>query len=201
MKPAALRAPSPEYFATAQELYRWLARHHATAPELWVGFHKKQPGKTFLTYAQALDEALCFGWIDGVRKSVDADRYTIRFTPRTARSKWSAVNIRRLTELEAEGRVHDAGRAAFAKRDRNSAAAYSHENKDVVLPAAAAAQLRANAKAWAFFQAQPPSYRRAATWWIVSAKRLETQARRLAQLIQASARERRVPPLRRPGQD
>ena len=112
MKPAALRAPSPEYFATAQELYRWLARHHATAPELWVGFHKKQPGKTFLTYAQALDEALCFGWIDGVRKSVDADRYTIRFTPRTARSKWSAVNIRRLTELEAEGRVHDAGRAA-----------------------------------------------------------------------------------------
>ena len=189
-------APSPQYFRTPAELRRWFAKHHATASELWVGFLKKRPGVKTLLYLEAVDEALCVGWIDGVRKSVDAERYTNRFTPRTARSKWSAVNIRRAAALEAEGRMTAAGRAAFAKRDAGGAAQYSYERQTAALPDEALAEFRRDKKAWAFFTAAAPSYQRAATWWVVSARRDETKALRLQQLIADSGRGLRVAPLR-----
>lgn len=192
-------APSPRYFRTAAELRRWFTRHHATASELWIGFFKKRPGVKALLYPEAVDEALCVGWIDGVRKSVDAERYTNRFTPRAARSKWSAVNIRRVAELEAEGRMTAAGRAAFAKHDAAGAAQHSHGLRTAELPAHAVTEFRRHKKAWAFFSAAAPSYQRAAAWWIISAKRDETKASRLQQLIADSDRGLRVPPLRPPG--
>lgn len=191
-------APSPRYFRSKAALRAWFIRNHDGASELWVGFHKKQPGVRTMTYPEAVDEALCFGWIDGVRKSVDAGRYTNRFTPRKQRSKWSAVNIRRVEQLEAAGRMHPAGRAAFARRDASGAQLYSHERESVEMPAPAAAELRRHKEAWAFFSAQAPSYRRAVAWWIVSAQRDDTKARRLAQLVRDSAEGLRVAPLRRP---
>jgi uncharacterized protein YdeI (YjbR/CyaY-like superfamily) len=140
-----------------------------------------------LTYRQALDEALCFGWIDGVRRTMDQDSFCVRFTPRKAKSKWSAVNVRRAKELEAEGRMHPAGAAAFAARDRGSAGA-SFEEKPRKFDSRFARALRANRRAWEFFRAQAPWYQRTSTFWVMEAKREETRARRLAELISSSAR-------------
>jgi len=180
------------YFASAQELHDWLDQHHGDTAEVLVGFYKVDSGRAGLTYAQALDEALCFGWIDGVRKRVDAERYTIRFTPRKPGSVWSAVNLRRAAELEAAGRLQPAGLRAYHERAPQKVQQYSYENRPQDLPEEYQEQFRANPTAWEFFSAQPPSYRRTATWFVVSAKQEETRQRRLAQVIEAAAQGKRL---------
>lgn len=166
---------------------------------LLLGFHKKGSGQGGITYAEALDEALAFGWIDGVRKSLGAESYTIRFTPRRAGSIWSDVNTRRVGELAAMERMAPPGLAAFAARDEAKSRQYSHEQRSHGLDPAYEAQLQANPTAWAFWQAQPPGYRRNASWWVMSAKREETRQKRLATLIEDSAAGRRIAAVLSPG--
>jgi uncharacterized protein YdeI (YjbR/CyaY-like superfamily) len=180
------------YFTSPAELRAWFAVNHARARELWVGFYKKSSGKPSVTYAEALDEALCVGWIDGVRKRVDDDRYVIRFTPRKPGSYWSAVNTRKAEALRARGRMRAAGLAMFEARDPERTKRYSFEREGASLPPAFERAFRKNRSAWEFFQAQPPSYRKPVTWWIVSAKQDETKQRRLAKLIEACAGGRRL---------
>jgi uncharacterized protein YdeI (YjbR/CyaY-like superfamily) len=181
----------PTYFRTPAEFRRWLEKHHGDTAELLVGLHKKGSGEPSLTYPEALDEALCFGWIDGVRKSVDETRYTIRFTPRKPDSKWSAVNIRKAEALKAAGRMRPPGLAAFDGRNP-AKAGYSFEERPHDLDPAYEARFRAHSKAWAHFQAQPPGYRRTAIFWVMSAKKDETRLRRLGQLIEISAQGERL---------
>jgi uncharacterized protein YdeI (YjbR/CyaY-like superfamily) len=184
----------PIFFASAAEWRAWLAANHATATEVLFGFHKVATGRAGVTYQEALDEALAFGWIDGVRRG-GAEHWTIRFTPRKPKSIWSAVNIRRVGELSALGKMHPAGMAAFAARDPARQKRYSYENRNVALAAEYEKQFRADRKAWAWFEAMPPSYRRPATWWVMSAKQEETRQRRLATLIADSAAGRKIKPL------
>jgi uncharacterized protein YdeI (YjbR/CyaY-like superfamily) len=155
--------------------------------ELWVGFYKKASGKRGITYAEAVDQALCFGWIDGIKKRVDEQGYTHRFSPRTSKSVWSVVNTRRAEELKRLGLMHAAGLAAFERRDPAKSGLYSFENPSVSLPPPLARQFKANKQAWLFFEAQPPGYRRIAISWVVSAKQDATRERRLALLVHASA--------------
>jgi uncharacterized protein YdeI (YjbR/CyaY-like superfamily) len=190
-------AARPRFFVTPEKLRAWFEQHHATSEELLLGYHKVGTGKRSVTWAESVDEALCFGWIDGVRRSIDDGRYTIRFTPRRARSVWSRKNLARYAELEAEGRVHASGRRTFDARDEELTGQYSFEQDKAEFTREQARTFRANRKAWAFFQSQPPSYRTPATWWVVSAKKEETRARRLATLIDDSARGERIKPLRR----
>jgi len=185
----------PVFFRSGAELRRWLERHHETETELLVGFHKKGAPRAGITYREALDEALCFGWIDGVRRSVDDDSYSIRFTPRTPRSTWSVVNTDRMRELIAAGLVAPAGLVAFERRDEERSRQYSYEARTRPLDSAYERELRANARAWEFFDAQPPSYRRLAAWWIMSAKQEATRRRRLATLVDCSAAGTRIPGL------
>ena len=181
----------PKYFATPAGFREWLERHHEQESELWVGFHKKTSGTPSITWPESVDEALCFGWIDGIRKTVDENRYMIRFTPRKPKSNWSAVNIGRVAELKKLGRMKPAGLKAFeervAKRD------YAYES---ARPAEFSAELerkfRTNRKAWAFFEAQAPYYRRTLTFWVMTAKKEETRLSRLEKLIAASAAGKRV---------
>ena len=181
-------APAVTYFATPAAWRRWLEVHHATAPELLVGFHKKGSGQPSITWPEAVDGALCFGWIDGVRRRIDDTRYSIRFTPRRARSIWSAVNVGRVAALTASGLMTPAGLRAFAGRSDARTGIYAFEQHEAaVLAPADEKRLRANQKAWAFFQARPPSYQRTVTWWITSAKQEATRQRRLTALIDDSA--------------
>ena len=167
--------------------------------ELTVGFHKKGSGLPSITWPEAVDQALCFGWIDGVRKSIDDTSYTIRFTPRKPRSIWSAVNIARAQALQGDGLMHPAGIAAFAARSEDRSAVYSFEQKGAVaLDADLEAEFRTNTVAWDFFRTQAPSYRKAAIWWVISAKKDETKRKRLAALIDDSAQRRTVPSLTPP---
>jgi uncharacterized protein YdeI (YjbR/CyaY-like superfamily) len=182
------------YFDSAADLRRWLQEHHDRAPELLIGFHRKSSGRAGLTYAEAVEEALCFGWIDGITRRVDLGRYAIRLTPRKARSDWSLINTRRAAQLVKEGRMTPAGLRAYESRDRTRSA-YSYEQRFQPLESDQEATFRRNARAWDFFQAQPPSYRRAATLWVISAKREDTRQRRLAILIEHSRRGERIPPL------
>jgi len=188
----------PAFFASAAEFHSWLERHHDSETALLVGLYKRATGRG-LTYPEALDEALAFGWIDGVRKRLDDEAYTIRFTPRKPKSVWSAINIKRVKQLTAEGRMQPAGLRAFAGRDEKKARQYSYERETQALDPALAAELRANRKASAFFEAQPPGYRKIATFWIMSAKQEATRARRLAHLIERSASGERID-LLKPGQ-
>ncbi len=198
MKPSD-RALKPVYFESAAAFRRWLAKHHATETELFVGFLKKSSGRRSLTYVEALDEALCFGWIDGVRLSLDAHRWVQRFTPRKAKSVWSLVNVRKVEALVAAGRIAPAGTRAFQAREERRTGLYSFEQgQEPKLGRAELRAFRAKAKAWAFFQAQPPGYERTATFWVMSAKKPETKHRRLAQLIEDSAKGRRLGMLSRP---
>lgn len=186
------------FFATPADLREWLEHNHATAQELWAGFYKKGTGRPSITWPESVDEALCFGWIDGIRKGIDDTSYTIRFTPRKPSSIWSTVNIRRVGELAELGRMQPAGLAAFAKRKEEKSGIYSHEQRDAaVLEAESEQQFRANQAAWEFFQAQPASYRKAAIWWVVSAKQEVTRHKRLATLIDDSAHSRTIAPLTR----
>jgi uncharacterized protein YdeI (YjbR/CyaY-like superfamily) len=182
----------PIFFAAPADLRKWLQRHHATAKELWVGFHRKHVGKPSITWPESVDEALCVGWIDGIRKRIDEESYAIRFTPRRRRSIWSAVNIRRAVTLTNEKRMQPAGLAAFKARIENRSGIYSYEQRSEQLPEPFAETLRQNPAAWKFFQAQPPWYRKTIGWWVVSAKREETRSRRLEKLIAESAGGRRL---------
>jgi len=179
------------FFESSADFRRWLVLHHENASELQVGFYKKGSGKPSITYLEALDEALCFGWIDGVRRGLDADSYTSRFTPRRRNSFWSLVNIRRATELSALGLMQPPGLRAFEERDQERSERYTAERGSHVFDPEYHREFEENPAAWTFFQSQPPSYRRAATWWVMNAKRPETRRRRLAALIEASADGRR----------
>lgn len=182
---------SSAIFFTSPEQWRdWLHRHHATETEVLVGFHKVATRKPTLTWPQSVDEALCYGWIDGRRTGVDETRYTIRFTPRKATSTWSAVNIKRVAELEAEGRMQPAGRDAFARRKEHRSGTYSYEQRPEAFDGAMLATFRKAKGAFRYFEAQAASYRRAAIWWVISAKQEATRERRLAHLIEVSAEGR-----------
>jgi len=177
----------PTGFRTAAAFRAWLERHHATARELDVRLWKTHAQDRGMGYAEALDEALCFGWIDGVRRSIDADSFRIRFTPRKRGSRWSLVNVRHAERLVAAGRMHAAGLAAFRARDPDDPRRYAFETRPVSLSPAFARKLRANAAAWKYFASTPPWYRRVVSFWVMSAKQEETRARRLAHLIERSA--------------
>jgi uncharacterized protein YdeI (YjbR/CyaY-like superfamily) len=188
---------APTFFATPAAFRRWLARHHDITAELWVGFYKKATGKPSITWPEAVDELLCFGWIDGVRRSLDARSYAIRITPRRPGSIWSIVNTRRAEELLRCGLMDTAGVMAFCGRDKEKSERYSFERLRVRLRPAHRKQFRANLSAWDYFQSQPPGYRKTATWWVLSAKQETTQQKRLSTLIADSAAGRRIGPLRR----
>jgi uncharacterized protein YdeI (YjbR/CyaY-like superfamily) len=189
----------PTFFERPEDFRAWLGEHHDTARELWVGFRKKGSGQPSITWPEAVDEALCFGWIDGIRKSIDETSYANRFTPRKRTSNWSAINVARVTELTKQGRMRPAGLAAFEERTERKTGVYSYENRHQArLDDDAERTFRANEAVWAFFQSQPPSYRQTAIFWVVSAKREETRARRLATLIDCSEKSERIPALRRP---
>lgn len=176
----------PTFFETPDAFRAWLQAHHQSATELSVGFRKRGTGLPSITWPEAVDQALCFGWIDGVRHSIDAESYRIRFTPRRPKGIWSQVNIRRIEDLRAQGLVHPAGLAAFeAGKGRTNE--YSHERGEQALSDAETAQFQANQTAWAKFQAFPPSYRRVAIHRVVTAKGAETRAKRMAILIDACA--------------
>ena len=178
----------PTFFATPADFRKWLEKNHAATTELLVGFHKVDSGKPSITWPESVDQALCFGWIDGVRKRIDEHSYTIRFTPRKPTSIWSSVNIKRFGELTEQGVVRPAGEQAFARRIDAKSGIYAYEQRsNPQLDGALEAKFRANRKAWEFFQAQPPGYRRVATWYVISAKREETRESRLATLIKVSA--------------
>lgn len=181
-----------KFFKTPGDFRKWLERHHATERELWVGYYKKDSGKPSITWPESVDQALCFGWIDGIRKSVDALSYATRFTPRRKKSIWSAVNIKRVQELTAQGLMQPAGLAAFAARTENRSGIYAYEQRTGKLAAPYEKKLRQNKAAWDFFQAQTPSYRKLASWWVVSAKKEETRLKRLAKLIEDSAHGRKL---------
>ena len=187
------------YFVTPAKFRSWLAKNHTSEVELWVGFYKKGSGIESITWPQSVDEALCYGWIDGIRKNVDATRYTIRFTPRNAKSNWSAVNVRRVAELTKLGLMRSSGLKAFRLGDRKKSRQYSYEREHVKFGPVLEKNLKANSRAWLFFEKQPPSYRKVATWWVVSAKKEETKLKRLSQLIRDSAAGRRIAQLARPG--
>jgi uncharacterized protein YdeI (YjbR/CyaY-like superfamily) len=189
----------PTYFPTPAAFRAWLAEHHASATELVVGFHKAGTGTPSMTWTESVREALCFGWIDGVRKRVDDARYTIRFTPRKKGSIWSAVNVKHVEELMAAGLMQPAGLTAFEARKDARTGVYSFEQGTVELPAPYVALFRKQKKAWAWFEAAPPSYRTPAMWWVISAKREDTRERRLQQLIECSAEGLRLPHLRPSG--
>ena len=187
----------PTFFTTPVKFRQWLRKNHASATELWVGLHKKGSGKPSMSWPESVDQALCFGWIDGLRKSCDSESYMIRFTPRKSTSTWSAVNTKRVQELIRLGLMQPAGTKAFDGRDAEKSNRYSFEQKHVLLQPAYEKQFRTNRRAWEFFQSQPPSYRKTATWWVVSAKQESTRQRRLATLISDSKAGRRIAPLRR----
>jgi uncharacterized protein YdeI (YjbR/CyaY-like superfamily) len=186
------------YFRSAAEFRRWLEANHATSTEIWLGFYKKASGRRGITSAEALDEALCFGWIDGVRHGVDAERYANRYSPRTPRSYWSEINTKRALELIDEGRMRPAGLAAFERRDVARTKEYSFEQKRAALSPEQERAFRRNRSAWRFWEAQPQGYRRTASWWVISAKREDTRARRLTVLIEHAARGERIPALTPP---
>lgn len=179
-------------FKSAAGFRAWLDKHHADATELWVGFYKKASGRIGLTYDEAVEEALCFGWIDGIKKRVDELSYCHRFSPRQRRSVWSRINLARVRRLKRAGRMKPAGLRAFAAREANRSGTYSFENAPRELSADERRLFAADRVAWKFFGQQPPGYRRVAVWWIHSAKRPETRARRLQALIADSRRGRRL---------
>jgi uncharacterized protein YdeI (YjbR/CyaY-like superfamily) len=184
-------------FPTAAAFRAWLETNHATADALWVGYFRKATGKTSLTYPEAVEEALCFGWIDGITFRVDDEVHTNRFTPRRRGSSWSTPNIEKVAELKRAGRMHPAGLKAFEQRDRRRDMPRMRDHPlRQQLPAKVEARIRANATAWAWWEAQPPSFHKRAAYWIQSAKQQATRDRRLAALIEDAAAGRMVKALR-----
>ena len=183
---------APRFFRSQKAFRAWLEKHHATAPELWVGFYRKASGKGGLTYPESVDEALCFGWIDGVKKRVDEASYMHRFTPRKRDSYWSAVNTKRFKQLVKSGVVAPPGLDAFERRDRKKTEKYSFERKSAAFDPVVERAFKANADAWAFFSAQPPGYQRLLTFWVMSAKQESTRLHRLGMLAAKSAKGERL---------
>ena len=191
-KSKAENRPEPTFFARPADFRKWLKKHHASADRLLVGFWKVGSGEPSITWPESVDEALCFGWIDGVRKRIDDVSYTIRFSPRKRTSIWSAVNIKRVAELSAAGLMQPAGLAAFGLKRENRSGIYAYEQRRDHLDPPYEASFKQNPAAWKFFEAQPASYRKVACWWVVSAEKEETRLRRLATLIDDSANSRRL---------
>jgi uncharacterized protein YdeI (YjbR/CyaY-like superfamily) len=194
-------SPSPQphdihFFATPEELRDWFDANYETADELWVGYYRKATGRPSVDWSQAVDEALCVGWIDGVRRSLDDSSFVQRFTPRRKGSTWSAVNVAKVAALTDQGRMRPAGTAAFEARTAANTAIYSYERAAAAFTPEEEARLRAETDAWADWEARPPSYRRAVTHWVTSAKGAATRARRLDALIADSAAGRKVGPMR-----
>lgn len=181
-----------KFFKSPKDFRRWLENNHANKQELWVGYHKKSSGEPSINWPESVDEALCFGWIDGIRKSVDDFRYTIRFTPRRRGSIWSAVNIKRAQKLSDKGLMKPAGMAAFKARKENRSGIYSYEQRSATLDGQYERRLKKNKAAYDFFYAQPPSYRKAIGWWVVTAKQEGTRLKRLDKLIRESQRGKRL---------
>ena len=182
----------PEFFQTPADFGTWLEKNHATATEPWVGFYKKDSGKPSITWLESVDQALCFGWIDGIRKGVDEISYRIRFTPRRRGSIWSAINIKRAKELVRQKQMRPTGLKAFTARIENKSGIYSYEQRSTELKQPYAKLLKKNKAASNFFKKQPPSYRKMIGWWIISAKKEETRMARLAKLISESAKGKRL---------
>jgi uncharacterized protein YdeI (YjbR/CyaY-like superfamily) len=182
----------PKFFRTPADFRKWLEKNHASARELWVGFYRKDSGKPSITWPESVDEALCFGWIDGIRKRVDEFSYKIRFTPRRRGSIWSAINIKRAQVLKKQKRMRLAGLKAFAAKIENKSGIYSYEQLPAELPARYGRMLKKNKVASDFFKEQPPGYRKMMSWYIVSAKKEETRLMRLSKLIAASAKRKRL---------
>jgi uncharacterized protein YdeI (YjbR/CyaY-like superfamily) len=182
-------------FETVKDLRAWFEASHETAPEAFIGFYRKGVDKPSVTYAQIVEEALCFGWIDGITFRVDDEVTANRYTPRRPTSNWSAINIAKVAELRAAGRMHPAGIRAFDERDRRKDAVYSYEQPEVVLPAPLMKRLRADKDAWRTWESETPSYRRGVTHWVMAAKRPETRERRFTTLIADSAAGRRIGPM------
>lgn len=188
----------PTFFPTPNEFRNWLAQNHAKSEELVVGFYKKGAGRQSMTWPESVAEALCFGWIDGIRRSYDDDSYTIRFTPRRPTSTWSAINIKLVERLIAEKRMRAAGLKAFHARKAEKSAVYSYENRPQRFDPAMERIFKTNKQAWKYFEAQPPWYRRTCVYWVTSAKKEETRAKRLATLISDSVKGRWIGPMKRP---
>jgi uncharacterized protein YdeI (YjbR/CyaY-like superfamily) len=183
---------NPKFFRTSRDFESWLEKNHTTSTELWVGFYKRDSGKPSITWPDSVDQALCFGWIDGIRKRVDEISYQIRFTPRRHGSIWSAINIKRAEELAKQERMRPAGLKAFAARIDNRSGIYSYEQRTTELAEPYATHLKKNKAAWSFFEKQPPSYQKMIGWWIVSGKKEQTRMARLAKLISESAKGKRL---------
>ncbi len=181
----------PVYFSSPAEFRAWLEKHHDSAAELWVGYYRRATGTPSITWPESVDQALCFGWIDGVRKTVDENRYMIRFTPRKTRSNWSTVNIKKVAELTKLGLMKPAGMKVFEEREAKREYSYEQTQQTELAPEYAK-EFRANRKAWAFFEAQAPSYQRTLKFWVMNAKKEETQRARLKKLIDTSAAGKRV---------
>ncbi|MEP1093620.1 MAG: YdeI/OmpD-associated family protein [Cyclobacteriaceae bacterium] len=187
----------PTFFSTPDDFRKWLSKNHEVKTELWVGYYKKATKKASITWPESVDQALCFGWIDGIRKRIDDEAYMIRFTPRKSTSHWSNVNITKIKELKKEGLVEKAGLLAWKKRKPERTAQASHEQKKVVLDPTFESEIRKNKKATEFFfEKMAPSYRKQTVWWVMSAKKEETRLKRLGILIESSEKEELVPPLR-----
>ncbi len=195
--PAPKNAAKPTFFARPADFRKWLEANHESETELLVGLHKRDSGRVSMTWPESVSEALCFGWIDGVRRRIDDDSYSIRFTPRKSSSIWSTVNSKKMQELIAEERVHPAGLRAFGRRSAEKSDVYAYENRSsAVLDAALEKEFRRNRAAWKFFETCPPWYKRTAIWRVISAKRPDTRARRLAELIECCAAKKGIPTLR-----
>jgi uncharacterized protein YdeI (YjbR/CyaY-like superfamily) len=186
---------NPIFFKSVVEYRAWLEKNHESVQELWIGYWKKATGKPSMTWNDTVDESLCFGWIDGIRKSIDADSFKQRVTPRRATSIWSEINIRKVAALVSDGRMRPAGLAAFEKRDQTRKYSYEQLRATLVLGPEREAKIQKNRKAWEFFQKQPPGYKRLATWYVMSAKLEPTREKRLARVIRESAAGRRLVPM------
>jgi uncharacterized protein YdeI (YjbR/CyaY-like superfamily) len=184
--------PKAQFFKTPAAFRAWLRKNHRKATELQVGYFKKHTNKSSITWPESVAEALCFGWIDGIRRRIDDERYVIRFTPRRPGSKWSAVNVRLIAELEAAGKMTQAGRDVFESRPDPDSKGYTYDRPDAVLDKVSLRTFKKNKAAWAFFEAQPPGYCKKMIGWIMSAKKDETRHRRLDQLIRGSADGKRL---------
>lgn len=183
-----MSATKPRFFKTLDAFRKWLDRHHASQDELLVGYYKVDSGRPSMTWSESVDQALCYGWIDGVRRSIDDESYCIRFTPRRPGSKWSDVNLKKVAKLKGAGRMTPAGLAAFDRRVVGRRAGYTYEENVKPFPRTALREFRSHGEAWRFFQAQPPSYKKKVTHWVTSAKQEATRERRLRKLIEACER-------------
>ncbi len=186
----------PHFFPKPSDFRKWLRKNHTSERKLWVGYYKKGTGRPSITWPESVDEALCFGWIDGIRKSIDEESYKIRFTPRKPTSHWSAINIKRVGVLTKLGMMRPAGQAAFNKRTKEKSRRASYEQRSVALDPAYQKEFRSRKKAYAFFQSLPSSTRKPSIWWVMSAKKEETRRKRLNILIKSSDDGKVIPPLR-----